>query len=139
MKKRLIDFTLEEMQALNKDRDYICNEPACDNDTCCNCKYFGLCCVSFFDVDFSEEYDVPKLKPELLEVEKVILENLDKEYRWIVRNKSGDLYLHKGEPVKSGYIWYSPISVSCFDIYNHLFDFIKWEDEEPYCIEKLLK
>ena len=64
-------------------------------------------------------------------MKKVILGNLPKVYKWIERDKEG-LYCYKsleiGNPAFAERL-----------IYDHLFQFIKWEDEEPYKIQELLK
>ena len=78
-----------------------------------------------------------KEKPKPTEDEKVILRNLPKEYKWIARDKCGTIcaFIHK--PHKNGLGW----SGNFFDalvLFEHLFQFIQWEDEEPYLIEELL-
>ena len=78
-----------------------------------------------------------KEKPQLTEDEKVILKNLPKEYKWIARDLSGMVYIFIERPEKGQAIWYGcgrPMTT-----FDHLFQFIKWEDEEPYSIEELLK
>lgn len=80
----------------------------------------------------------------LTEAERVILENLPKEWKWIVREKNYDIYVYEDKPLKSGDYWHfksgdywhSAFSEMPF---KHLFQFIKWSDEEPYEIEKLLE
>lgn len=78
-----------------------------------------------------------KEKPKLTEVERTILENLDREYEWIVRGMYGDIWVYKCKPDKDEFGW------NCRDLeklpFRNLFQFIKWEDEEPYLIEDLLK
>lgn len=133
MKKRLIDFTLEEMQELKEDKKEVCS----DYKECSECKYYSLCNCDFFDVDFSKEFVVSKPKPKLTEVEKIILKSLDKNLKWIARDKNGKLCLYETKPYKSASIWSLGITFTFF-MFNHLFEFIKWEDDEPYCIEKLL-
>lgn len=65
-------------------------------------------------------------KPELTDIEKMILKNLDESYIWIGRDMGGCLYL-------SGYE-----TVECeFHCYNHLFKFIEYD--RSYLIEDLLK
>mgnify|MGYP001625128116 FL=1 len=77
----------------------------------------------------------------LSEDEKVILRNIDKRYRWIARDDYGFLYIYVVKPLKSIRTW----TVQRVDEwaylseFHHLFSFIKWEDEEPYLIEDLLK
>lgn len=77
----------------------------------------------------------------LTEDEKVILKNLPKRFKWITRDKDGNLFIYANKPIKRESSW---ISETIFDwfgmwVFNHLFQFIKWEDKEPYLIEDLLK
>ena len=70
------------------------------------------------------------------EDEKVILKNLPKKYKWIARDSSGMVYIFIERPEKGQAIWYG-CGQPMIPFY-HLFQFIKWEDEEPYLIEDLL-
>ena len=79
-----------------------------------------------------------KEKPQLTEDEKVILRNVPKHYEWIARNVDGHLYIYASEPEKGITIWKKACGLSMAS-FDHLFKFIKWEDEEPYLIEDLLK
>ena len=78
-----------------------------------------------------------KEKPQLNEDEKVILRSLPKEYKWITRDLSGMVYIFIERPEKGQAIWYG-CGQPMIPFY-HLFQFIKWEDEEPYSIEELLE
>ena len=78
-----------------------------------------------------------KEKPKLTEDEKVILRNLPKEYKWIARDLSGMVYIFIERPEKGQAIWYG-CGQPMIPFY-HLFNFIQWEDEEPYSIEELLE
>ena len=71
------------------------------------------------------------------EVEKTIARNIDKEYKWMARDRDGNLYVYEGKPRKEEENnWYSygykPISY-----FNHLFSAIKWEDDEPTLIRDI--
>ena len=83
-----------------------------------------------------------KEKITLSEVERIILENIDKEYKWIARDECGDLVLHAVEPHKE-YMCNTWINDEAEDDilspFNHLFQFITWNDEQPYNIEEILK
>ena len=88
------------------------------------------------------EHDKPKGKSLLTEDERVILRNLDKKWKWIARDEDrDDLHVYSLEPVKTVYEWNveGVMNFENFYIFNHLFQFIKWEDDEPYNIEELLK
>ena len=78
-----------------------------------------------------------KDEPKLTEDEKVILRNLPKEYKWVVRDHIGSLWIFENKPNNNIFGWfYSTASNLPFP---NLFKFIKYEDKEPYSIEKLLK
>ena len=77
-----------------------------------------------------------KEKPQLNEDEKVILRSLPKDYKWIARDLSGMVYIFIERPEKGQAIWYG-CGQPMIPFY-HLFQFIQWEDEEPYSIEELL-
>ena len=77
-----------------------------------------------------------KETPKLTEDEKVILRNVPKQYKWIARDIDGCLYVYESKPKKGITMWESDgLPMIPFD---HLFQFIQWEDEEPYSIEELL-
>ena len=77
-----------------------------------------------------------KEKPKPTEDEKVILRNVPQYYKWIARDGNGVVCLYPDKPHKSKTIWDSYGTLFPF---HHLFQFIKWEDEEPYSIEELLE
>ena len=106
----------------------------------------------FTEIDDDVDFDIMKVykdytckellwerkeKPQLTEDEKVILRNVPKHYKWIARDLSGMVYIFIERPEKGQAIWYG-CGQPMIPFY-HLFQFIKWEDEEPYLIEELLK
>lgn len=78
-----------------------------------------------------------KEKIEMTKDEFIILKNVDKKYQWITRDKYNRLFLYKDKPYKGNDSWYGKIRIS-LTLFNHLFQFIKWEDEEPTNIQELL-
>ena len=132
---------------------YHCN----NSDKFLNLDYDGFLWIRNFDENLKDrndlnEFDIMKVykgytckellwernqKPKLTEDEKAILKVLLKEkYKWIARDKNGCLYVYASKPEKVITIWEgSGLPMMPF---NHLFQFIKWEDEEPYSIEDLL-
>lgn len=79
--------------------------------------------------------DLPKLSSS----ERVILENLDKQYKWVARDKNGALYVYSTKPVKYSAIWENNGLTLALEAFPKLFTFVKWEDEQPHSIEELLK
>lgn len=84
------------------------------------------------------------LKPSLLtEDERVILRNLDKDFKWIARDFNDELYIYEKCPEKkeyfhSAFCWENGGCCESLDMFPNLFMFIKSMDE-PYNIEELLK
>ncbi len=85
----------------------------------------------------------------ITEAERFILENRNHLYKWIARDKDGEIKLFEKKPFKiedaiedawvCKNISPSHSSYCSLECFMHLFPFIKWEDEEPYNIDELLK
>ena len=121
-----------------------------------NLDYNGFLWICDFDknlksTDGLNEFDIMKVykdytckevlwerkeKPKLTEDEKTILRNLPKKYKWIARDKSDWMFLYREKPIKLKISWSGCMYTTL--PFQHLFQFIKWEDEEPYSIEELL-
>ena len=89
----------------------------------------------------------PAKRFEMSEVEKLLIRVLPAKWKWIVRDKNGDLHLFENKPIKiteKHDMWgndpkgYCMPGISDFP-YKNYFKFIKWADEEPTRIEDLLK
>ena len=72
-----------------------------------------------------------------------VLKSLDEEWKWIARDsydkRDGNLFVYPEKPFKNHYsrgwvcgIWVHPINI-------HLFQFIQWENDEPYNIQELIE
>ena len=97
-----------------------------------------------YDVDFSdgigsaicgEEKIKPSTEPRwnFTDDEKVILRNLPEEYKWIARDVDGNIFAYKYPVSKKGNSWYPIVGGFEYDIikcFNHLFQSIKWEDDQ---------
>ena len=80
-----------------------------------------------------------KEKPKLTDDEKAILRSVDNKFEFIARDKDGVLFIYMRKPYKDKTRWESGALVTTLDIFNHLFQSIKWEDEEPWSIKELLE
>ena len=67
---------------------------------------------------------------------------IDKKYKWITKDKSGDIFGFEEKPKKGKYVWlceeydYCLDNTCCIDGLNqYLFNEILWEDEEPIYID----
>ena len=78
---------------------------------------------------------LPK-KKEFTDDELCILRNVDKQWKYIARDKVDKLYLHNKMPTKSEALnaWSDAEWVS-FYMYDHLFQNIQWTDNEPVFID----
>ena len=77
--------------------------------------------------------------PLLSEAEYHILNNSSTRWKWIARDRDGDLFLYENEPNKSNVYWMNERGDIDLTVYNHLFSCVKWEDDEPWEIAKLLE
>lgn len=66
----------------------------------------------------------------LTEEEKIILKNTDKKWRYIARDKGGGLKMFFIKPTKLQYEW-RHWWWHDFEAFNHLFQDVKWTDNEP--------
>ena len=80
-------------------------------------------------------------EPTITSIERVLLENVEKKYKYIARDHDSELYLFGEKPTKENVMWLrkSDSYIASFTIYSRLFPMVKWEDEEPWLIEDLLE
>lgn len=60
------------------------------------------------------------------------------QYRFIVREKSDNIYIYKRKPKKGIGAWDSSTGMLNLNVFINLFPFIKWEDSAPTAIEDVL-
>ena len=79
-----------------------------------------------------------KLTDEEIEILKA-LKTLD--FEWLARDEDDALNAYSGTPYKDDCVWnfVSGRVYQSIGVYSNLFDFVKWEDEEPTYIDDLLK
>lgn len=100
-----------------------------------NCNgYRCSTCTSKAKEWFYSEYKGPI---RLSETGYHILKGLDERFKYITRDGLGFIQIHTIEPYKEEIKWDSNDEIWGIP-YTHLFQFIKWEDEEPYEIAKLI-
>lgn len=110
------------------------------------------CQDCIFDDEESEYcgYNIPRLKwlfaeykepVKLTRFEHDVLKHLIEktQYRFIVREKSDNIYIYKRKPKKGTGAWDISSGMQSLNIFANLFPFIKWEDSEPTSIEYVLK
>ena len=122
----------EEFAEFLDDKNIFCEmvETTCSDSS-------GNCYVCITNWLKSEHKEPIKLS----DVERVILENMDGNYQYICRDKNGQLMVYLKKPRKDNTIWNDELGYDYkrLTLFEHLFQFIKWEDTEPYNIEELLK
>lgn len=106
----------------------------CDNCIFCN---IGEHCsnvkVKWLLSEYKESIKLSRLEHDVL---KYLLEKT--QYRFIVREKSDNIYIYKRKPKKGIGAWDSSTGMLNLNVFINLFPFIKWEDEEPTSIEDVL-
>lgn len=61
------------------------------------------------------------------------------KFKYIARDISGRLFCYEEKPSKFWKMWTSEGKLKHAYMYDSSFQFIKWEDKEPYKIDELLK
>lgn len=85
-------------------------------------------------INIPTEWDIPTL---ISDDEKIILRNLDSKFNWIARDKDGQVFVYTNKPIKIYNNWHGK-SIFYKMAFPKLFQWVKWEDEEPYYIPDLL-
>lgn len=97
------------------------------NVNCSECSRLSL-------LELLEEYKEPiKLTRFEYEYLKVAKEN---EYNFIARDKNNNLYLYSNKPWKEEIYWC--YSGKFMTVFEELFKFVKWANEEPCNIDEIL-
>ena len=91
-------------------------------------------CLRLSLLELLEEYKKPvklsKFEYEYLKFAKAV------EYNFIARDEDGGLFLYSIEPWKGEITWkYRDSSIR---IFTKMFNFVRWQDEEPYNIDEIL-
>lgn len=112
----------------------------------CKLEYYSDCIDKWQDsiLDFntvlnSEIIKLPERK-KFTDDELCILRNIDKKYKWIARDSNKEVWVYQHKPKKGNTNWNYLCDSKLLDmIKNSLFTEIKWEDEEPICIDNYVE
>lgn len=144
--KGILDLACKgKIIAVTKDNKVVC----CDDINCEQClfnktdDYVGYC-DDEKRMQWSEsEYVEPKPKPTITSREKNFLDSILSNFRYIARGINNDLYIYYNKPRRNSMNGFWTTDDGNYyvsrNIYGNMFDFIKWEDEEPWSIEDLKK
>lgn len=83
-------------------------------------------------------------KPVISKRDRMFLEYLEKEYKYIARDKNGELFIYEKKPRKldDKVCWNSNCSKDLFCLdsrFSVQFPMVKWSDDKPWLIEDLKK
>ena len=74
------------------------------------------------------------------QAEKTILKSIDPGYKSIARDVNGDLTVFEIKPTKCVSKGYWDGERYCqINVFSKLFEWIKWEDKEPFLIKEVIK
>lgn len=72
--------------------------------------------------------------------EAIILSHLPTKWKWICRDQNGDIFIFTKKPYKGKRYWTTGrTSDNGMFPYRNIFKSIRWSDEEPVNIDKLLQ
>jgi hypothetical protein len=83
--------------------------------------------------EYKEPVKLTRLEYELLKW------MIEKNYKCISRDSDGQLNVYYDKPVKDESYWKTNKPYYDLDLLSNLFQFVKWEDEEPTSIQEVLK
>lgn len=92
--------------------------------------------LDFFREGQLEPYTEPRWT--FTEDEKVILRNLPKECKWIARDADNELGVFTDKPKKCEIDWNEGYAEGYIYLFKHIFQSIKWEDEEACEFRKFI-
>ena len=111
----------------------------CYSNRCQNCDFRkdGFCNITKMKWLYEEHKEIPKLTVN----ENMLCKILN--FNYMARDEKGTLAVYTDKPTKYGEVW-SGIKKPYLDFKFCFFkdcdfSFIKWEDDEPWAIEELLK
>lgn len=140
-------YRKEISKITNNGRDFSVNKRSNEIKICCasNCSEClfdiskGFSCACGMTNWLLSEYKEQLIKVSKLEYE--ILKYVQKEgFNLIIRNNYGDLSIHETKPIKpDGSIdWCTTGKSYVLYAFSDLFQFVKWEDEDPTSIKDVL-
>ena len=139
--KEILDIACKGSSiAMNFDGNLV----SCSNFHCHKCKFnidYYNDCNTYIEKWCEAEYVE---KPTLTLKENLFIGLIRTEYKYIARDEDGLLSVYPRKPEKKSTYWLLTDNPnSARDLYTRAldvnFDFIKWEDEEPWLIEDLKK
>lgn len=144
--KGILDIACKgKIIAVTKDNKVVC----CDDINCEQClfnktdDYVGYC-DDEKRMQWSESEYIEEPKYTITSREQKFLDILAPDFKYIARDGNNRLYIYGKKPIREDKreSWVPDNSnYYCVtrDIFGNMFDFIKWEDEEPWSIEDLKK
>ena len=131
------------LMAVTKDNEVVC----CDNINCESCMFESLVGRSQACSDRLREWAESEYveKPTITSREKNFLDLIVSKWKYIARDKDKNLYVFDSLPSKGDNGWRIENILMCDycnifkKLFGDMFDFIKFENEEPWSIEDLKK
>ena len=142
--KEILDIACNgRLMAVTKDNEVVC----CDNINCESCMFESLVGRSQACSDRLREWAESEYveKPTITSREKNFLDLIVSKWKYIARDKDKNLYVFDSLPSKGDNGWRIENILMCDycnifkKLFGDMFDFIKFENEEPWSIEDLKK
>lgn len=113
----------------------------CDRFKCDMCKFNDSTGEKSCRIKRYEWSESEYVETTITSREKAFLDILLPSCKYIARDKDNLLYVCYDKPIRCNKFWISDYVLYDIpkDMYGDMFDFIKWEDEEPWSIKDLKK
>lgn len=136
--KEILDIACKgNIIAVTKDNKVVCcNDINCEQCLFYKTNYYESYCDYEATMRWAESEYVEKHT--ITSKEKKFLDLLLPNYKYIAREKNGFLLVYTEKPIKILETW-GLANCALMNMFDIKFDFIKWEDEDPWSIEDLKK
>ena len=129
------EFKIIDSKCENNNK-YVINDGQIYYNSLVHEHYWSVSYLELNEISGAKIVKLPK-KKQFTSDELCILRNIDKEYHWVARSScENTLLIFAKKPVKNDLKSWSTVGKNTlFNAYNHLFQNIQWEDEEPVFID----
>ena len=129
------EFKIIDSKCENNNK-YVINDGQIYYNSLVHEHYWSVSHLELNEISGAKVIKLPK-KKQFTDDELCILRNINKDYKWLCKDESGNLIAYISKPTRYDDIWGSNNKCTMYiDIlFSKIFKSIQWEDEEPVFID----